>query len=68
MNEIPMYKTTKEVPTKKVTVFKEKKNLNELWTQKYNPMNAKSIIGNQTMVVNLREWLEKWYENLGFVK
>ena len=61
MEEIPRNK--KEILSKKekiAPVLKEKKSITELWTEKYNPINAKSILGNQSIVASLREWLERW--------
>ncbi|ESW04506.1 hypothetical protein PHAVU_011G100500 [Phaseolus vulgaris] len=33
-----------------------------MWTEKYRPKDPKDIIGNQSLIVQLRNWLKAWNE------
>ncbi|CAJ1979080.1 unnamed protein product [Sphenostylis stenocarpa] len=33
-----------------------------MWTEKYRPKDQKDIIGNQSLIVQLRNWLKAWHE------
>ncbi|XP_034939539.1 ATPase family AAA domain-containing protein 5 [Chelonus insularis] len=35
-------------------------NENDVWTQKYKPLNTKEIIGNEEAVMKLKNWLNSW--------
>ncbi|CAL5211681.1 unnamed protein product [Lathyrus oleraceus] len=35
---------------------------NVMWTEKHRPTNPKDIIGNQSLVLQLRNWLKGWHE------
>ncbi|KAL5056339.1 hypothetical protein RYX36_037021 [Vicia faba] len=44
---------------------------NVMWTEKHRPTNPKDIIGNQSLVLQLRNWLKGWHEqfsNTGGIK
>ncbi|CAI8616102.1 unnamed protein product [Vicia faba] len=44
---------------------------NVMWTEKHRPTNPKDIIGNQSLVLQLRNWLKGWHEqfsNIGGIK
>ncbi|KXZ52854.1 hypothetical protein GPECTOR_8g236 [Gonium pectorale] len=34
--------------------------LNQLWVDKYKPKNSVELVGNNTLVANLKQWLESW--------
>jgi hypothetical protein len=49
----------KPIPTK--TDMRKEINMNNaLWTTKYNPKSIKDIIGNQTQVNKIIDWLNNW--------
>ncbi|XP_027910745.1 replication factor C subunit 1 [Vigna unguiculata] len=33
-----------------------------MWTEKYRPKDPKDVIGNQSLIVQLRNWLKAWHE------
>ncbi|GLI64437.1 hypothetical protein VaNZ11_007707 [Volvox africanus] len=35
-------------------------SLNQLWVDKYKPANSFELVGNNTLVANLKQWLECW--------
>eukprot|EP00899_Mesostigma_viride_P017099 jgi/Mesvir1/25390/Mv01429-RA.1 len=35
---------------------------NELWTTKYRPKVSRDLVGNQTQIAKIRQWLESWDE------
>ncbi|GLC37764.1 hypothetical protein PLESTB_001474400 [Pleodorina starrii] len=35
-------------------------SLNQLWVDKYKPRNSAELVGNNTLVANLKQWLESW--------
>ncbi|KAL5065723.1 hypothetical protein RYX36_027460 [Vicia faba] len=44
---------------------------NVMWTEKHRPTNPKDIIGNQSLVLQFRNWLKGWHEqfsNTGGIK
>ncbi|CAJ2654799.1 unnamed protein product [Trifolium pratense] len=49
--------SNKAKPEKATTV-----QSNLTWTEKHRPKNAKDIIGNQSLVSQLRNWLKGWHE------
>ena len=34
-----------------------------LWTEKYAPLNIRSVIGNKTLIEKLQRWLRNWHRN-----
>ncbi|EFJ40860.1 DNA replication factor C complex subunit 1 [Volvox carteri f. nagariensis] len=34
--------------------------LYQLWVDKYKPRNSSELVGNNTLVANLKQWLESW--------
>ncbi|GIL46547.1 hypothetical protein Vafri_3526 [Volvox africanus] len=35
-------------------------SLNQLWVDKYKPANSFELVGNNTLVANLKQWIECW--------
>ncbi len=35
-------------------------SLNQLWVDKYKPRSSAELVGNNTLVANLKQWLECW--------
>ena len=33
---------------------------NQLWVDKYKPQNCAELVGNNTLLATLREWLQNW--------
>ncbi|XP_012572832.1 replication factor C subunit 1 isoform X2 [Cicer arietinum] len=49
-------------PSKQAKAKPKTVQSNLMWTEKHRPTNPKDIIGNQSLVSQLRNWLKGWHE------
>ncbi|XP_024638026.1 replication factor C subunit 1 isoform X2 [Medicago truncatula] len=55
---LPSYSPSNQAKPKKAATAQS----NLMWTEKHRPKNPKDIIGNQSLVAQLRTWLKGWHE------
>lgn len=40
--------------------------LSQLWVDRYKPRHSAELVGNNTLVANLKQWLQSWEEVRGW--